>query len=404
MHRLCFLCLIAALTLFAACDDPSSAGLDLIGEEGGVPTSRSLAASAVAQDTLSEVTGGFASTTSPSVSRALLGRAEDPLFGTVAADTFIDFIRPGSLPEGFSDGTVTGLTLELPVDYVYGDPDGISRIELYEITRSWIPTDATPDSSYVNFDDPSVSPFGTVDVSRNDSTISVELPGSYVEAIGDTLTSSTFGSSYRGIALRAVGNGDGYAGPGVVRGFDATRIRLVAAIADTTVRFRASEVASRISWSDLPATPADRIVARDGAEEAIDLDFVFDADGIAGQPLNNAEFRVALDTLLLATPAGAGDFERPRPEAIELLLEVESEGNPIQSLGALVFDEDLGVYRFASGLLTSLLQDELLGADFIKGYRFRAVNNPASVDVLPVFAPTLPDQTPRFEFVVSGGN
>ncbi|MEO1479501.1 MAG: hypothetical protein AAFV01_13080, partial [Bacteroidota bacterium] len=79
-------------------------------------------------------------------------------------------------------------------------------------------------------------------------------------------------------------------------------------------------------------------------------------------------------------------------------------GNPIQSLGALVFDEDLGVYRFASGLLTSLVQDELLGADFIKGYRLRAVNNPASVDVLPVFAPTLPDQTPRFEFVVSGGN
>ncbi|MEM6782938.1 MAG: DUF4270 family protein [Bacteroidota bacterium] len=403
MHRFCSLCVFAATLLFAACDDPSSAGLDLIGEEGGVPENRSLPASLVEQDSLVEVTGGFASTTNPSVNRALLGVVEDPLFGIATADFFVDFIRPVSLPDGFSDGTVTALTLELPLEYVYGDPTGVSRVELYEITESWNPSDVPPDTSFVDFDNTEVMPFGTAEVSPSDTTLTIELPQAYVTAVGDTLQSSTFGSSYHGIALRTVGNGDGYAGPGIVRGFDASAIRLVAAIADTTVRFGASEVASRLTWSDMPTPPADRIIARDGAEEVIDLGFPFDAEEVEGKPLNNAELRVTLDTLLLNTPASSAEFERPRPDTIELLVEVDDDTAPVQSLGALVFDDDLGVYRFASSLLRSLVQDELLGADIILGYRLRVPNDPASVSVLPIFSPTLPDQTPSLKLVVSGG-
>ncbi|MEM8600632.1 MAG: hypothetical protein AAGF99_11990 [Bacteroidota bacterium] len=402
MIRLSLLSALVFALALSACDEPSSAGLDLIGEEGGVPMPLTVSASAIEQDTLSEVTGGFAALSLPTVSRTLVGRADDPLFGVVSADAFIDFVRPASLPEGFTDGTVTRVVLELPVEYVYGDPEGVSRYELFEIPDDWSPTEASPDSVFVDFG--TAEAISSVDVSRSDTTVTIELPEAWVGARGEALTASGFESEFHGLALRAAGDGEGYAGPGIVRGFDAPRIRLALSVADTTVRFAANEVATRIAWGDVPSTPQNRIVARDGANEVIEMAFPLDREGVAGQPLNNAEFRVALDTLLYDTPAGSAEFERPQPETLEFLGVLEGETNALLRLGVMVFDADLGVYRLSSATLTSFMQDEILGANVFSGYQLRVPNDPASLDVLPVFSPELPDQAPRFEFVVSGGN
>lgn len=406
---------LALLLGLAACDNPSSAGLELIGEEGGVPVAVIVSAADVVQDTdsLSDVTGGFAATSNPSALRALAGVARDPSFGTVTSDAFLDFVRPTSVPEGFVGSTAQRVVLELPVDYVYGDSLAVTRFDMYEIPDDWEPGGAQPDTTFIDF--AAVTPFASFDIGRSDTTATFELPAAWVAEKAGALTSDTFESSFHGFVLRPVGDGDGYSGPGSVRGFDAPGVRLAVTVADSTVRYAANEVFSRVTWGDGMLPAGDLAVARDGAMESISVRFDYD-ESVLQRPLSSAEFRLKPDTMLTTMPVGGVEFVRPRPEAVELFgvnPDPESGVSPLIRIGRMAFDNELGEYRFSSIALTGAMQDELLGTEQFERFvvqigassrQLGSANTAATVSVLPVFGPSLSDQTPRFEFIVTDSN
>ncbi|MEM8559279.1 MAG: hypothetical protein AAGG50_15765 [Bacteroidota bacterium] len=404
LRRCCAGWACALLLTLAACDNPSSAGLDLIGEDGGVPVAVIEPAVVVVPDTLSEVTGGFAAVANPTAARVLAGEARDPLFGTVTTDAFLDFVRPTSVPDGFTESTPSRLVLELPIDYVYGDSAAVTRFDVYEIPADWEPVGARPDTTFIDF--ATTTPFASFDLGRSDTTATFELPSAWITEKGETLTSDTFESAFHGFVLRASGDGEGYTGPGGVRGFDAPSIRLAVTVADTTIRYAANEVFTRIAWDDAPSRTDDLAVARDGAQESISVEFDYGTN-VRQRPLSSAEFRLKLDEMLTDMPVNGVEFVRPRPEALDLFgtnPDAEPGDNPLVRIGRLGYDNELGEYRFSSVALTNAMQDELLGSVQFERFVVRLVSTPAAVSVLPIFGPSLTDQTPRFEFIVTDSN
>ena len=79
-----FLILPASLVLFPACDDPTSAGLELAGGPTGEPVAYAAAPSTFESAEIEDITGNSAS--------VLTGQVADPLLGTIETKGYIDFI------------------------------------------------------------------------------------------------------------------------------------------------------------------------------------------------------------------------------------------------------------------------------------------------------------------------
>ncbi|MEM9997683.1 MAG: hypothetical protein AAF809_08275, partial [Bacteroidota bacterium] len=141
-------------------------------------------------------------------------------------------------------------------------------------------------------------------------------------------------------------------------------------------------------------------------QESISVEFDYGTN-VRQRPLSSAEFRLKLDEMLTDMPVNGVEFVRPRPEALDLFgtdPDAEPGDNPLVRIGRLAYDSELGEYRFSSVALTNAMQDELLGSVQFERFVVRLVSTPAAVSVLPIFGPSLTDQTPRFEFIVTDSN
>ncbi len=255
----------AGLALLSACQDSSQVGLGLIDDDVPTPGVRVLGATAVDTVAYDLVTSGFADLSSPSQTRVLVGNVRDALYGDAQATAYLDAIVPSqALPSGFADRPVTSVRLELRRDYAYGDTTAAFPVELRQVTATWAPTGLPADTTLATG-----SLLTTATVRGADSLAVFDLPQSWLDANVGLFTRSTFSSDFEGFELRA----PTVTGDGAVFGFNVARIDantaaksfLRVATARDTVRFRISEVFSRLTPGMPGMAPPGRLLLRAGS-------------------------------------------------------------------------------------------------------------------------------------------
>ncbi|HEX8385280.1 MAG TPA: hypothetical protein VF576_03795 [Rubricoccaceae bacterium] len=377
-----------ALVALSACQDPSTVGLGLIDEDASNPNLRVLAATAVDTVGYEVSTSGFANV-SPVQSRVLVGSVADPLYGDAESRAYIDAVAP-TLPDGFEDNPVTGVTLELRRDYVYGDTTAVFPVELRQVTGAWAPVGLPSDTTLGTGD-----LLSTTTVNARDSLTVFALPASWVTANGALFTSESFSSTFEGFELRAA------PGSGAVLGFDVTPDAdisvLRVATAEDTVEFRLSEVYSRLTRGTPGLAPMGRRLLRAGSGEGLKASFSFAS--VLQLPLAQAVFRLPLDRSL----AGAqGTFLRPLAPEVALFA-TPTTGVPLFVTAIRTAGPGDARSAPASTALTPLVQGILLEQASYRQFEVRFQVSPLSLDVLPVAldGATLETQ-PRFSLTVVG--
>ena len=395
---------LAGLALLSACQDSSQVGLGLIDENSPSPNVRVLGATAVDTVRYDLVTSGFADLSTPSQTRVLVGNVRDPLYGDATATAYIDATVPSTaLPSGFADRPVTGVRLELSRDYAYGDTTASFPVELRQITATWAPTGLPADTT--------LSTGGlltTSTVSGADSLVTFDLPQSWIDANAGLFSRTTFTADFEGFELRAP---EMPAGDGAVFGFNVARIDantaaksyLRVVTAQDTVRFRISEVYSRLTPGTPGMAPAGRLLLRAGSGTGAKLSFGY-AD-VLRQPLSQAVLRLPLDADL----AGAqGTFKRPLARLATTWVRPETGPSVyITALRPAPDSPDLRTTTLTG--LTQLVQSILLEQATYRYFevRFSDVLQTATVslDVLPIVTDgATPSAQPRLSLTVVGGS
>lgn len=287
--------LVLPLFLFA-CEDPSSVGLGLVGDdEGGIPNTRVIPLETlrgVPDDGIRDNAG-----------QVLAGQVVDPTFGTISTMGFIDFRSNLDLPTSYEDGTVEEATLQLIPTYVYGDTVETLTFALHEVLTEFEISGNTQDS--IPDIGPELLQFSFTPV---DDLIEVPLPESWVTQYEEALRASTFGDTFHGFKLIPV------SGNAIV-GFQNTigtatltqaAARLQGIAGTDTVGYVADKSITQIEKLADGNLPMDRIALQNGITPKIAIDFSIDS--LMNQSLNRASLELKIDTEALETPAG---FVRP---------------------------------------------------------------------------------------------
>jgi hypothetical protein len=337
-------------------------------------------------------TAGFATTgSSQPQARVLVGQVTDAVYGDVTAIGYMDAVRPATLPGGFDDSTVTFVQFELVRSYVYGDTTAVLPLELRQVDGSWTPTGLPTDTTLGTGD-----LITTASMTASDTLLTIPLPASWVAANGDQFTSGEFLSTFEGFALR-VAEGAGPQ-PGAVVGFDvssaSSRIRV--GTRSDTLSFLLSEVYTELQRAARPPSPAGLLALRADAPIGAKLQFGFDAVGTI--PLARAVLRLPLDRSLSGT---TGTFVRPLAQRMAIYAIRPEQSDAL--LGEATVPTTGDARSAASSVITSLVQDLLLGSAEVTRFEVRLPVSPVSLDVLPLVLPGLPDQPrPRFNLTVVG--
>lgn len=379
---------LAALALFAACQDPSGVGLGLIDEEGGDPNRAILLSDSLSITDGEDVTGGFAVEGDPfEQERVLVGAATDPDFGDVRAEAYFDIRQPVT-PSGFADQPLTSATLRLARDYVYGDSAAALALALYEVAASWNPVGAEADTAFAVGDR-----IAAYDVTGSDTLFALALPDDWVSANGALLQSDSVQTAFDGFQLRL---DDGALG-GAVVGFATEESVLRLTTAEDTVEYALREVFTHIERSLAPFAPTDALVLRDGTGEG--LSFTLPPDTLGDVAVARATFRLAADASLL----DRGGLTRALPPALALRGITASGGRTV--LATTELNEADATYTFSSRTLADVIQDAVLGVATFVRYEIAPFTSPATVGVLPVVTGPVPGQgeaerRPRFELTI----
>lgn len=367
--------LLALLLLcaLAACDDPSNVGLGLVGDEGGAPETAALPIGAltVADDTLSDVTGG--------APRVLAGAVLDPLAGRIEARGTLDFAAgsPGDRAE------VSAATLELTPNYVYGDTLAPVRLRLRGVPEEFTPSGLTADTTLE-----AGAPIREFTFQPTDTLVTVDLPPEWVRENSAVLLDTAFTSDFHGFRFEAVSEE-------AVVGFDGSAAALRIVADGDTLRFGGSKTFTGIDADRSQADPAetqDRLLLQDGTGLDVRFDVSRSAllDAFGGSAaLNSGALRFPIDEDL---PRPSSSFVRPAPETVLLygFLEGETEGVALTPFAVT----DDGVLQATDDRLRAVLQSILLQEAEFESFRLQpasAEQSGAPINTLDLLAFTNED-------------
>ncbi len=380
------------LLLLAACENPAGLSDGFSDFNENDPAARILPADSAMLAPLDDFTGSFLTTTGFRSFRALAGRVDDPDFGTITAQGYLDVLPPSSFPEGFRDRPIEGATLRLARGYVYGDTLAPTRFDVRQVAEEWNAVVAPSDTLFPVMDGVITS----FEVVPGDTLVEVALPADWIAANDTTLRSAQVSTLFHGFRLEAQESGN------AVYGFTgASSLELVSA--EDTVRYQASELFSNVAV-DPPASPlADGLIRlQDGTGLGLELDFDLDTLGLAA--LNTAFLRLNADTLAAEAPTG---FVRPLARELALFgLPERDEGDdedptPVFITSAML-NEESQTFSFSSPLLTGLLQDLVLDRSRLEGFAVGFPSAPSSLDVVPL-AGLGRDEGPRVVIILIPG-
>ena len=359
------------LLLLAACEDPSGVGLTVLDPGESDPRAQIVPAAEAALGPLPDPTGVFLTSTGFADFNILAGAADDPRFGPVAAEAYLDMLAPQSFPDGFRDRPIEEARLRLIRSYAYGDTTATTTLDVREIAEEWTAVGAMADTLFPVRDGVITS----FDVAPGDSLIEVVLPDSWVAANDTTLRSDNFSTLFHGFRLSTE------ATAGAVYGFNG-RSALELISEEDTVRYQVSEIFSHIETAGPAAFPDGLIPLQDGSSTGLQLAFRLDTLGTPA--LNTAFLRVTADTAAALADLPAG-FVRPLARELTLFGTFE-DGAPIL-LADATLDEETQTYSFRSGLVTTLLQDLILGREPVDGFAIGVPPARSSLDVTALVAP-----------------
>ncbi len=341
--------LLLLLVVTAACEDPSSVGIDLVGDLGSEPVVMEVPPQVFEPEPILDITG-----TTTLILRTLAGRVDDPLLGTIQATGNVDFREPIANFDAFRNGEVTEATLQFVLDYAYGDTTEVLTFALHDIPEEWEAASATADTVIQAIPE-AITEFN---VSPSDSLIGIALPTEWIEAHSNELRSENFDEDFHGFQIRPVqGN--------TVVGFSAIGVQLIVVSGGATVGFTIAKSLSTITRTDVPDLGPELLALQDGVGTSIEVDFDFLADSLRNTAVNRALFLFPTDSLTLAreTPPG---FVRP-PLGEVSLVGITEDGTALELLRSLPDAE--GRYRYEAAGLQNIVQSMVLGKSSFDRFR-----------------------------------
>ena len=354
----------------AACGDPSNVGIGLVEEGGGEPVVRVLSPSLIEEVPINDITGA--------VPRVLAGQVNDPMFGTITATGYIDFQSTDTV----SASAITGATLRLVRDYVYGDTMAALTLNVYEITEDWNALGTRADTTLTLG-----ASIQTFTFSPLDSLVTVALPESWVRDNDTTLASSAFAEVFHGFALEAMG------GEAVV-GFDFNRSSLRLSTEQDTLDYPVTRTLSGLIRTGQPTLPEGRLLVQDGVGPTVS--FNVDFDDFDDTPLNAAFVRFFADTLAVQeTPP---NFVRPLLETLQLVRVTEEDQTFVMAEASL---NDEGHYRFSDAALRQVLQQTFFGEELFDHFELRIPFTNNTINVMLLFDATSEETAPEVLLTLS---
>lgn len=384
-----------------ACEDPSSVGLGLVGDDA-TPRTDTLTVDALSPLNQASVTGN--------TNQILVGTVDDPALGLMEAQGYINFARS---EDDLTSPTapVDSVFLEFEPGYVYGDTTATLTLELFDIQtdEQWSAQGARSDTSLTTGDLITSTTF-----SAADTLVTVRLPASWIAANEDVLITAPeeFNEAFRGFKLTARRDA---AGAIIGAGQQGLRLAIFsqAQRTDATPQSPITSLERRGGGT----LPADRVLVQDGFAPSEDLNvpngafFTIDFS-VASLPetaLNGADLRLFADTTVFdATPPG---FVRPRPDNLRLVavdgdgdVVFEDEQGQVTVFEAQVFFTEDGQLRFrdpatnSARSLRRYVQEARLDAlpDAVAGLELRFPTNQNTINPVVLRGPMAPsDVLPR---------
>ena len=372
VHKLVASCgfILPILLGLTACEDPSSVGLGLVGDEGGAPVVSTMPFSHVAlapEPGLRDNTG-----------QVLVGVVDDPTLGPFQATGYVDFQINTSQPEAYRNGVVDAAILRLENTYVYGDTLQEITLALHEALAEYSATGSTLDS---------LPPLGP-EITRfsflpTESVVSAPLPADWVAAHDATLRSTQFAAEFHGFQLVPV-SGNAIVGFANVVA-SASDLRSI--VGSDTVDFGAVKSITRFEREgDAPALPG-RLVTQNGLGPRLHLNF--DLTPFAGNAVNRANLRLRVDTLALAP---APNFVRPAVTEMSLYGITQDSVSVLLDVGSV---DQNAFLDFDSESFRSVVQALVLDAEPFDRYELRfPVTGGNTVNALVMFDTTAVEAAP----------
>lgn len=361
---LCYVAALLSIVLVAACDDPSSAGLELVDDQGSRPVVIVEAASGADQEAVRDETGAL--------SRILVGEAADPLTGTVRARGFLDFSEPVNPTSAFRNGPVTSVTLVLPINYVHGDSVSAGSLVLADMPEEWVSAGVPADSSIDVGSDVANIPF-----SPEDGTISAELPSTWLDANEAMLRSAGSDTLFHGFALSTTGIG-------AVVGLEVENIVLRVVSGGETLDFPVNRILTLTERVTDAALPAGTLLVQDTAGPGVALTFDLTDNDLATAVINRSVIRLTIDTLVVAQNVPANFARTP---AVRLQLQaVTTSGSLIDVDNQLIRD---GAVTFSSDLIRAAMQGLAEDVGSVDHFRVIVEEEEAGIGVAVVNGLTL---------------
>ncbi len=390
LHRQFVLFATCVCTLFvlAACgDDPSGVGVGVNpdGFEGGAPQVVNLVPTTFDLEPLNDVTGNSA--------RILTGQVNDPALGEVEATGYLDVSLPATLPDGYTEGTVSAAELVLVPEgsnsnvsvssYVYGDTTAAMTLDVYDMPEEWEATtaDSKPTAGTL---------IATSDPFMPGDTIRIDLPDTWsgFSSLNDT---TDFDASFHGFQLRTrAGNAVvGFAVPG-------TSSLLEVTVDDETVEYVGSRSLSAIERLTTPDL-SDRVLLQDGMGQGLSFSFSI-PDSLLDAPISRASLELQTDTTLFSAAMIPDGFVRPRTG--DLVLQGFSDaGDNILSNPASLNDE--GAYVFSGATPLDIFQQSVLGEQTVDRYRLTLSQSSNTINPLLFYLPSAEANAPRVSLTIT---
>ena len=330
--------------LLTACEDPSSVGIGLVGEDqGGQPDVRVLG--------LAEFQGTPLERPAGSMPRSLAGRVDDPLVGTIESEGYFDLTTTSSAT--FRADEVRSATLHLRPTYTYGDTLTSAVFAIRQVDEEWPSSNLPPDTTFSTGD-----VIREFEFSPTDTLVLIEMPESWVSDNDEVLRSNDFVDDFDGFRLEHIsGNAVvGFAGESHLRAYTDSDSAYFPVV-------RSYSAVRRMENSNVPS---ERLLYQAASGPSASIQFDLNTEALENAAINQATLTLHTDTLTLSQkPAG---FHRPIITTLDLYGILEDDGLVLIDRAEL--DSD-GRFRFAGTNLAGELQGALLGTRSFDRFELR---------------------------------
>lgn len=374
MKGFSLVCLLTGMLLVSACQDSSTVGVDLVGEQGE-PTTEVLPLAELASVPFTDITGG--------TPRLLSGDVDDPALGRITATSYADFSGSFGSPD---DSTVSAVSLQLRPDYAYGDTTASLTLGLFEVLEAWDDDGRTADTTLSIAE----TPLTETTFVATDTLVTLPLPDTWIADNQGLFTSGAFEDALQGFALRMTS-------PGAVVGFSASDTQLRVVTPTDTIAYQTTKTLSSLARVGEPTLPANLTLLQDGIGPTVRFDV--DLSAFTGTPVNGTVVRFFSNGDALGTPPA--NFVRPPLERVQLFLIDEENGEEIElQLATDAVGED-GTLRFTSTALRELFQRTLFGEDLYEALELRVDPVANTINPLLLYTSEAPERAPEVLLTLS---